>query len=167
MANKPKRRSGFRRLPFQHNMVLLTPATGTVVKGDFAQTVDDKMWFISAELVWGLQALTPGEGPITVGLAHGDYSATEIEEFIEASASWDAGDKVSQEQRRRKIRIVGMFSGEVADEVLNNGNPIKTYLGMSIEEGETVATWAYNQSGGTLTTGAALRINGGLNARQT
>ncbi len=148
-------------------MVLGTPATGTVVKGDFAQLVDDKMWFISAELVWGLQGLTGGEGPITVGLAHNDYSAAEIEEFIESSASWDAGDKIAQERRRRKIRVVGIFDGLSANEVLNNGLPIKTYLGMSIEEGQTLSTFAYNQSGATLTTGAALRLNGGVNARQT
>ncbi len=148
-------------------MVLLTPATGTVVKGDFAQVVDDKMWLLSADLVWALQGLTADEGPISVGLAHGDYSATEIEEFIEASASWDAGDKVAQEQRKRKIRVVGIFSGNETEEVLNNGMPIKTKLGFAIEEGETLATWAYNQSGATLTTGAALRLNGGINARQT
>ncbi len=142
-----------------------TPGGDSVVKGNLDSTVVDGTFLISADLVWGLRGITPGEGPIVVGLAHSDYSAAEIEEALEAITSWDEGDKVAQERRRRKVRTVGMFSGETATQVLNDGKPIKTKLGFAIAEGDTLAVWGWNKSGATLTTGQIITAQGGVNAR--
>ncbi len=96
-----------------------------------------------------------GQGPVAFGWAHGDYSATEIEEYFEnESSSWIEGDLVTREIRSRLIRTVGTFgfgdssSGGVVS--VNNNQPIKTKLNWLIEDGETLQFFAYNAGSGAL-----------------
>lgn len=147
-------------------LALLTLAGADLVSVAFDETVLDRAWIPSMEATWMLRNLTVGEGPILVGIAHGDYTAAEIEEFVENAGSWSEGDMINREIAQRKIRIVGAFSGlgtidtTFVDEVLNDGRPIKTKLRMILNQGETLQVWAYNQSGATLTTGASVLMNG-------
>ncbi len=60
---------------------------------------------------WALVNFTESEGPITVGLAYGDYTVSEIKQCFEASGSMDFGDKIAQEQANRQVRIVGTLGG--------------------------------------------------------
>lgn len=132
----------------------------TAVKGEtLTDTVDSKAFLISADLVWSLKG-TAGEGPIEVGVAHSDYSDTEIEEWIEANGSWNQGDKIQQERAKRKCRRVGIFALQDASEVLNDGKPIRTKCGWMLEEDQTLKVWAYNRSGATLTTGTVVKCDG-------
>ncbi len=133
-------------------LALGTLATSTLVSADMS-TVNERTYAASAWLQWSLRGLTAGEGPIRVGLAHSDYSDAEIEEFLEATDSWNEGNLVAREVSSRKIREVGVFSGESTDETLNDGKPLKTTLRWILLQGQTITVWAYNASGAQLNTG--------------
>ncbi len=174
MANKPKRRSRrFRR--YLRGKINLALALGTLGSDDViaqvvGETVKERTWISSVKSTWVLADLTLGEGPITVGIAHGDYTAAEIEEFLENAGSWNEGDLVNQEISKRKIRIVGSFSGSEGSptgptfaESLFEGMPITTKCGWILNAGETLDVWAFNKSGGSLTTGGLVRLEGHAN----
>lgn len=138
----------------------------SIVGGSFG-AVDNPSYAASARLTWNIKDLTVGEGPIYCGLAHSDYSATEIEEWFEVANTWQLGDQVSQERVKRKIRQVGVFSGELQEESLNNGRPIKTKLGFGLPSGSGITQWAYNDSGSALTTGSSINISGNFAVRNS
>ncbi len=121
---------------------------------------------ISADCLWAIRDLTAGEGPLQVGLAHSDYTASEIKEALEAGASFDPGDKVEQEQARRLVRRSGQFAGQVPQEIINDGRPKRTKLGFMVSQGFNLNLWVKNKSGATLTTGAVVEISGTLYVRQ-
>ncbi len=104
-----------------------------------------------------------GEGGLLVGYAHGDYTAADIEECIEATSSIDRGDMEANERANRLVRIVGQFGGaKVAEDdlTLNDGKPITTKLNWFIPIGKTLAVFWYNASGTTF-------VNGNLNITGT
>ncbi len=103
------------------------------------------------------------EGPIMVGIAAGDYTATEIEECLEASASIQLDDRIAQEQSNRLVRTVGMLS--VEQPTLNEGMPVKTKLNWRVPVGSQPQFFIYNQGAQTLTTGSALNANGHFNIK--
>ncbi len=117
----------------------------------------------SIKVQWSLANLTAGEGPIQVGVAHGDYSLAEIEEFLEQDAPTGPNSLVEREVAGRLIRRVGVFSGVAAEEVLNDGKPIRTRLNWLIADGQRINSWVYNNSGASLTTGALVRTFGECN----
>ncbi len=119
---------------------------------------------------WGLSDFTDavGDGPIMVGYAHGDYSLTEVEEYLEQADSWNEGNKIAQEIGKRQIRRVGVFKSSVADSqgsaVLNDGKPIRTKLNWILNQGQTINVWAYNMGDSALaTTDPDLVVSGHAN----
>ncbi len=119
---------------------------------------------------WSLSEFSnnAGDGPITVGIAHSDYTSAEIEEFIENAGSWDEGDLVQQEVAKRKIRIVGTFDkgdlGTVDTAVLNDGKALTTKLGWILNAGQTCSIWVYNNGSSPLdTTDPQLFVKGHAN----
>ncbi len=134
-------------------VVLTTLAAKTLVSALFDETPDEEVFCTSVIATWSIAEFTAnaGDGPILVGLAHGDYSDAEIEQVIENTGSWSRGDLVSQEIGNRKVRIVGkfdlsnvganVFTGPAA---LNDGMPVKTKLNWGIITGATLKIWAYN-----------------------
>ncbi len=138
--------------------------TGTVVSVA-GQTVVDRMYLISMDSTWALKDFTAGEGIIEVGVAHSDYTVAEIAEALDASTNWDRGNLVAREQARRKVRRVGVFDGLSAEEVLNDGKPIRTRLGWVVNNGDGLNYWARNKNAGTFTTGAEIQISGKAFAR--
>ncbi len=132
-------------------------------------TVNERTLVSSIEATWVLSGVTPtaGVGPMVVGVAHSDYTASEIEDYLDLDTTWDEGDKISQEIGRRKIRRVGSF--EAADDLvdsisLNDGKAIKTKLNWILLQGQTLSTWCYN--GGLVsfvTTTPTLVVNGHAN----
>ncbi len=141
-------------------VTLGTQANATVIKNDNADASDIKTFAISLHGTWTKRNGTIGEGPLMVGVAHSDYSAAEIEEWIEASNSWDQGDLVAQEVAKRKIRRVGAFSGDTVEETLNDGRVIKTPLKWLLNAGDTISVWVYSRVGSTLTTGVNVIMDG-------
>lgn len=161
MARKGRRRSGVRPANVSATLALGTLANITSIKQDFPDTVDKPTFSVSADLVWGLTNPTSAEGNIIVGLAHGDYTQAEIDEYIENQGAWGTSSLQEQEVARRKIRVVGTFpSNNGQDIVLNDGKPIRTRLRFSLDAGQTLSFWAYNRSGAALTTGSSVIVNG-------
>ncbi len=165
MAKHAKR--GGRRRPFHLRRVPVTPAlslgalvTVIAIKTSLVGTSDAQYRLMSANLAWTLHNHTAGEGPISVGLAFGSYTVTQIKECLEASASISPGDKSSQEKANRWVRTIGHFSGEGVSESLNDGKPISTRLNWAIPIGETVQMWAYNNDTNDLTTGSVVGAMG-------
>lgn len=175
MAGKtPRRRKKFRRYirgNIDENLSLGTLAAGTLVGVAFDETVNERTFVSSVVCSWSLSNWTAGDddGPIVVGLAHGDYSDAEIEAYIENTGSWNEGDLVqSREVGRRLIKRVGQFM--VTDiqaetiHTLNNGMPVKTKLNWVLNQGATLKYWAYNQGASALaTTDPDVRIQGHAN----
>ncbi len=168
MGRKPTRRSRgarkYLRGNIKHTQDLgsLGPSTG--IKKAFGGTVTEKTWVISVEATYSLANFTAvaNAGPITVYLAHSDYTLAEVEEYIEASltGSWDVSDLRTAEQRGRgrRIKKVGTFypeSGHLAADILRiSKRPIKTKLNFMLNTGKTVAAIYYNSgiAGLTVTT---------------
>ncbi len=120
-----------------------------------------------------MDQFTPGasDGPILVGIAHEDYTSTEIEEWIEQVLSWDEGDMIGQEIAKRKIRQVGVLNALVSGGTAANsswtiadGREITTKAGWIINPTKTIKIWAYNMGSGALsTTDPAVRAQGHAN----
>ncbi len=147
-----------------------TLAARTVVGVLFDETVNERTLITSVDAIWSLDDLTQsaGVGPILCGIAHGDYTDAEVEEYIEQVQSWNEGNKIGQEIARRQIRLIGVFQGATVDAkgmvVLNDGKPIKTRCNWILNQGQTLRMWAYNTGSQPLaTTTPVLRANGHAN----
>ncbi len=157
-ARRRKRRMGkYLRGSVDEELSLGTLAPVTLVSALFDETVDEKTLISSVVASWSLENFTQaqGDGPILIGLAHSNYSDAQIEEYIEASGSWNEGELIEQEISKRFIRRVGVFEGaSLATEiqVLNDGKPIKTKLNWTLMQGQTLRLWAYNQGASALAT---------------
>ncbi len=103
------------------------------------------------------------DGPLLVGIAHGDYSSTEIEEFIEAVTSINFADKIAAERSRRLIRVIGLIAPQ-RPTIPASGIPMRVKLNWVFGEAQTPFFWAYNTSPGVaLTTGSQLECVGHAN----
>ncbi len=152
MAKHGRRRRKFRRyirgkINFSKDLGTLNAKTG--IRTAVTDVVDDTTWLSSVRCVYGLQdqTLLDNAGPIVVLVAHSDYTLAEVEEWIEATESWKTADLRNQEISRRKIRRIGVHGtsgGGVNIDVLNDGKPITTKCGWSIQEGQSVAFYHYN-----------------------
>ncbi len=156
---------GYRKLQVTDTLSVGALASADVISAAWPDVITEKRWFSSMVATWAMEAHTTLEGPITVGIAHSDYSAAEIEEWLENAAGWDEGDLVAdREVGRRLIRRVGQFDGVPVDEVLNDGKPIRTKIGWLIATGDTLQTWAFNRDTGPLTTGTIIVLDGHVNS---
>jgi len=169
MAKHGKRRGSsrysLRRVNTTAGITLGALANQIVVTGALTGSADGAYRIISVSGVWSLKNAFAGEGPVTVGFAHSDYSVTEIKEALESGASISIGLKVEQERTRRLVRVVGQFAGptiDAQDQTLNDGKPIKTRLNWFIPIGKAVNLFAYNDSGAVLQTNGIVDFTGPL-----
>ena len=146
---------------------LSTTADKTALIASLTIASDEEYRALSVKLTWALRDLTAGQGPFFVGLAHGDYTAIEVEEWFEAAAAISRGDKIANEKNSRLCRLVGVFNGLATNESLNDGKPISTKLNWHIPEGKTINIFVYNDSGAPFTTGASMPVSGFLTLRYT
>ncbi len=160
-SRRRQRKFYLRKVRATPELPLSTLASDTALTVNVAGASTSTYRAISYIASWVLKNLTAGEGPITVGLAHSDYSVTEIKECLESSASIDPGLKVEQERANRLVRIVGTFNSE-ANNSLNDGKPLKTRLNWLIAIGDSVVMFAFNEQSGALATGAILHSQGNL-----
>ncbi len=141
---------GYIKGNIDENLSLGTLAPATLVSVVFDETVNEKALLSSIVANWSLINMTESgaDGPIMVGVAHSDYSDAEIEAVIEATGSWNKGDKVAQEVARRLVRIVGTFPAAPGDgigpAVLEDGRQIKTKLNWMLDTAQSLRLWAYN-----------------------
>jgi len=139
----------------QHSFQLGTLGANAAIGSSLQAVTVDSMRCSSLKATWTLSDLTGAseDGPITVGVAHSDYTNAEIEAFIESTASWDIGDMGAREVRRRLIRVIGTFPSAGANDesvVLNDGKPVNTKLNWLLAEGDTLKPWAYNNGASAL-----------------
>ncbi len=175
-AKKPVRRRGnmarYLRGKVNQSMELATLAGTTLIAVSFSETLLESARLTSIVATYSISDFTPAvdDGPITVGIAHGDYTAAEIEEVLENSGSWAAGNLVAKEIANRKIRRIGTFDLSAVQAstvggaaVLNDGKAIKTKLNWLLRTGQTLKLWAYNEGSGALVTGSSVSIQGHVN----
>ncbi len=160
MAKKPQRRRRRLRVAATQVALALSTLADDTVLSEAENAVDNEQFLISVKATYTIRDVTAGEGPITIGWAHGDYSDTEIQESLATSGSWDEGNKTANEQANRAVRKVGTFHNLSAEGVLNNGNPITTKLMFKLQTGISLKFWAWNRSGAILTTGAVCNADG-------
>ncbi len=145
---------------------LLTLADNDLLSQAVAGTVTERTFVSSVEVTVAIREVNDADTPLVVGFSHSDYVNTEIEEFVENAASWSEGDLVAQEIAKRKIVILGTLANDALtiQGALNDGNPIKKKAkGMILTVGQTLDFWVLNKSGGVMTTGADLIVNGHAN----
>ncbi len=166
MAKKPWKGSRSKTFPGRYirgnvNELLAIGALASedAVLALFDEAVNERTFVSTIVATYSMRDLTveAGVGPIMVGVAHGDYTAAEIEEWIENTGSWNEGDLVQQrEVGNRLIRKVGTFDtramSATQETVLNDGKPIRTKLGWILNQGQTLALWAYNQGSAPVST---------------
>ncbi len=146
----------------------LAAATGKV---EPMAVVDRPTRISSVKAMYSLSGWTEIDnvGPISIGIAHGDYSLAEIEEWIEQTetASWLSSDLIAKEVSGRLVRRIGVFRGanqSLGAAVLNNGKPLSTKLNWRLAAGETVQYWVYNLgSAAVATTDPQVEIDGQAN----
>ncbi len=160
MAKRRRRRRKFRRYlrgAVEENTPFGSLGAGSLVKVNMDSVVNERTFVSSVVAQWGLSNHTPtaNAGPYTVGIAHSDYSATEILEYLNQSASWNETDQIGQEIAKRKIKRVGTFPTPLAladSVVLNDGKAIRTKLGWILTQGQTLAVWVQNVGSASVTT---------------
>lgn len=169
---RPTHRRKYRRYirgAIEESMALGTLATKTLIALALNDVVTERTFISSIVCMYSLSNYTPiaGAGPILIGVAKSDYTAAEIEEFVEQTTSWDEGDELSKEVGRRKIKIIGqLVTGAAAldNKVMNDGRPIKTKLGWILTTGNTIDLWAYNMGAQSLaTTDPLVQMSGHAN----
>ncbi len=156
-------------------LALSTLGAKTLISAVFDEVLAETARISSLVASWSMQEFTvaSGDGPITVGIAHSDYTDIEIEQFIENAGSWNLGSKVQNEISKRLIRKVGTFrasgpGGSSFDPtVLNLGNPITTKLNWRMITGDSLKLWAYNMGSSALaTTDPQVFVQGHVNIWQ-
>lgn len=141
-------------------------ADATVLIADLAPTITADAKFTSAKLTWALREHTAGQGPIHFGLSHGDLSAAEVQECLQADTLSPA-DRVTRERTARPVVQVGTFSGLETEDVYNHGMPKFTRIGRWARHltGQIPRMWVLNDSGANLTTGSRIEQSGTIYGR--
>ncbi len=160
VAKKRGKNRNFQAIPVQNAMALGTLADGVVISAALANLTQEA-WMIRADLLWMTRGVTSGEGPLTVGIADGELSVTEIAEAEDASPT-SQSDRVARERASRPVRRVGAFPLAAPDEVLNDGKPIRTTMKWMEAGDNEPEFYARNQGGATLTTGGVVEVTGTL-----
>lgn len=158
-----RRRKRIRWIPESASNAYTSVASGAVDTAAMHSVLGESAWCITHKGVWSVIGHTAGEGPFTVGIAHGDLSAAEVLEALDADLT-DPSDIIAAERARRPVRTVGVFSGANADDALNDGNPIVTKLGWRVDSGHTNNIWVFNRHGAGMTSGTLL-VDGVLGLR--
>ncbi len=112
-----------------------------------------------------LTGLTAGEGEgLVLGVADGQLSAAEIEEFLEAAGPVFRGQKAQSELSSRMVRLIGLV-GPKPTEIPVTGTQFAhfwdrwpTRIAFSEDKAAMHQWFVYNASAAALTTGATLRL---------
>ncbi len=164
LAKHPKRRYSLKRIRITPERTLTTLGSDTALIATISGTGDLSYRAVTVKGVWTMLGLTSGEGPVTVGYAHSDYTVAEIKECLEAQLSINQGNKIENERANRLVRIVGSFAANLA---LNDGRPIKTRLNWLISVSDSVNMFAFNEDTAALTTGAVVNLQGDMWVKYT
>ncbi len=154
-------------MPVSGSVLPSTLGSGVVIKSNLMTNLSEDFFVISADLHFEIRDGTVGEGPLQVGLAHGDYTVTEIKECLDVDLS-NPSDKIAVERSRRLVRRAGFFQQNLsaAGEQMPQNGEVKRYkLKWMINDGVSLDFWVHNQSGGALTGGGTVIVSGTLYGR--
>ncbi len=160
------RRRGYVVIPFSQNITLTTLASELVLSAG-AITFGEDIFILSVDATWAIRDMDGGQGPIIVGLSHGDLSDVEIQEALEAELS-DPDDIIAKERARRPVRTAGSIASpqtDVFEGTLAHGEVVRTRCKFSIGDGHTLDVWARNRSGAALSGGMVVAVDGLLYGR--
>ncbi len=161
MAKHPKKRRMGRYIPgdIDESLNMTTLAGRTLVSTQFDNVVNERTLVSSIDAMWALANFTPGAsiGPVMFGVAHSDYTDAEIQEVIDATASWNEGDKVAQEVAKRQVRKIGILvnspdGAATGVTTFNDGRKLKTKLNWILLQGQTLRLWAFNMGTSAIVT---------------
>ncbi len=161
----PKRnRRPLRRVRIASSTALGALAALDIVAGNILNAAVDVYRVISIKAAFSIvdlgAAIDDGQ---EIGIAHGDYSAAEIEECLEAQGSVNVGDLIAREQADRRVRSLGYATGPAVASgslQLDQGRIKSIRLNWLIGIGDTVKVWVRNGSGTVYTTGASVTVLG-------
>ncbi len=167
MASKP-RRFNLRKVKMASASAAGALGAGAVVTNAVSNQAASTMRFVSliCSYSWSNIGAIIDDG-CTFGVAHSDYSATEVEECLEAFSAIDLGNKIAQEQANRLVREIGTISqagalAAAAGAAFNDGKKYKVRLNWKMSIGDTLNLWVRNASGTVWTTGSSVTISGEL-----
>ncbi len=173
MMAKPRRRrrrwtADMQAVQVFHVLAFGALASSTLIGVNMLAAGDNEYRLLTIKGLWSIRDLTVGEGPLIFGVAHSDYTDAEIEEFLETETMLTRGNMVAtREIGRRLVRRIGIFTGNAAEETINDGKPVYTRLNWPMATAIVPKLWIYNASGATLTTGAEISFHGKFTIRWT
>ncbi len=166
MAKKPQRRMNLRMVRVQNKIGAGNLATLKVAIGDITDVATDpyRLVTIKASYSWVDVAAIIDDG-FDFGVAHGDYTAVEIEECLDAQSAIDRGDKIASEKSNRLIRQIGSIRSPAnpsatGSMIFADGRQVKTRLNWYMSTGDKLKGWIRNSSGVVWSTGSSLNVAG-------
>ncbi len=166
-ARKSRRKFNLRKAKIAASMAIGALASLDVIAAAGTSPTTNTLRVMSVDCAYAISDLGAQiDDGFQFGWAHSDYTATEIEECLEATASMGVGNKVEQEKANRLVREIGLMSpqGLVASGGggfnFADGRRVKTRLNWLLAIGDTLNLWVRNASGVVYTTGASLIANG-------
>ncbi len=164
-----KRKFNLRRVRLEAGLGIGALAASDVISGAMTAVSANRYRVTSVKASYTVTDIPAAiDDAYQFGIAHSDYTDTEIEECLEATAAIDIGDKVAQERANRLVREIGTISsGQLTTPgggatPFNDGRPIKTKLNWLMGIGDTLRLYVRNGSGVIYTTGATLKAKGEL-----
>lgn len=154
----------FVAIPFQVEITTAALGDGLVNFASLVGNFGEDIFIISIDCLWSTEGMTAGEGPLAVGFSHGDLSATEVVEALDASLT-DPDDIIALERSRRPVRKAGVFPILSIAETLKQGEAVRTRLKFSVGDGHPINAWVHNQSGGQLAAGSVIETWGTIFGR--
>ncbi len=134
-----------------------TLADATVKRQDSILTLAQDFHCVSMDIDAQMVAHTAGEGASYFGVAQGELTVTEIKEAVEAQPLHEF-DIPAIEHAARKVRLVGGFSGEVADEELAKEGTVRVKLNWRVPSGKNLpVVFLLNRSSEPWTTGTLIK----------
>ena len=171
MARHPKRNFNLRKVRVTTVISVGALAAGDVTEVALTDVTTSSIRIMSVDFAYSLANLGAAiDDSQEFGLAHGDYTATEIEECLEANESINRNDKIADEKANRIVRTIGIMTGDgIAGAGLsfNDGRPMKTKLNWAIDTGLALSFWIRNGSGSVYTTGAQIAVVGNMWVKDT
>lgn len=127
-------------------------------------TFGEDIFVISVDMNVAWKGAAGGEGPVELGIDHGDLTNTEVIEALEAELT-DPDDIIARERARRPVRRFGFCDMVTQDGVHNDGRTTRVPVRFSVGDGKALEAFALNRSGGPLTPGVTMSFNGTIFGR--
>lgn len=158
-----KRRRGFVAIPISFSRVLSSLANDAA-ESTAMLTFGEDIYLISMDISLVING-SAGEGPMLFALAHGDLSAAEALESLDAELS-DPDDIIAKERARRPVRKLGMVPMSEAEQSLGHDGEIqRRSLRFSVGDAHSLNLVIVNRSGATISSSSVIDAQATLYGR--